>query len=197
MTKKGAQTQERLLTTTLDLIERQGFHNTGLQQILRESGAPKGSLYFHFPGGKDQLVAVALAQGAGSIRSLLEQAFAHAPSLHEALQLVVQGLEARLRDSDFQKGCPVATVALEVGDDHPDVQQTCREAYGAWLDTIAAALTKGGWPESKARQDAAVTLSAIEGALILARVTRSVQPLQQVSRTLIMQLQQGPGEAGA
>lgn len=196
MTKKGEQTQERILTATLDLIERQGFHNTGLQQILKASGAPKGSLYFHFPGGKDQLVAGALTQGARAIQALLQQAFSQAPSLPDALVFVVRGLEARLQASDFQKGCPVATVALEVSDEHPDVQHACEQAYGGWLDTITAALERGGWPVERARADASVTLAAIEGALILARVRRSVQPLHDVCQALVAQLQVPPGETG-
>ncbi|MCK5791817.1 MAG: TetR/AcrR family transcriptional regulator, partial [Ketobacter sp.] len=81
MSSKGQQTQEKILSATLDLIERQGFHNTGLQQIIKASGAPKGSLYFHFPDGKDQIVALALEQGTQLIGSMIEHAFNMADNL--------------------------------------------------------------------------------------------------------------------
>lgn len=193
MKTKGIQTQEKMLAVTLDLLEKQGFHNTGLQQILSESGTPRGSLYFHFPGGKDQLTAAALSQGAGSIQSLMEQAFFQAPSLVEAIHWIINGLVARMESSDYQKGCPIATVALEVGDDHPEVQQVCRAAYQGWTQAIVTALQKTGWSTAEAQQYATVTLSMIEGALILAKVARSSEPLRNIIPPLTLLLSRNTG----
>lgn len=177
-TSKGEQTRERILTTTLDLIENQGFFSTGLQQIIKVSGTPRGSLYFHFPGGKDELVAEALAQGAQLIQALLEQAFVVSPGLTDAVDLIVQGLLARLQASDYQKGCPVATVALEVGAGHPLVRKACEKAYENWITCIASGLRNGGFGARQATAEAELVLAMIEGALMLAKVKRNPQPLQ-------------------
>ncbi|MBU6995210.1 TetR/AcrR family transcriptional regulator [Ferrovum myxofaciens] len=191
MARKGEQTRERLLAATLNLIERHGFHNVGLQRILNESSTPKGSLYFHFPGGKDQLVAQALAMGSQAIGALMQQCF-QAPSAAAGIEFVARELEGRLQASDFQKGCPVATVALEVGDEHPEVRRACEQAYADWLDAIATALKRHGATAIRAREDALMILSSIEGALILARATRSVQPLRTICRMLVTRLQEVP-----
>jgi len=90
----------------------------------------------------------------------------------------------------------VAAVALEAGDEHPEIQRACEQAYNGWIDTIAAGLVRAGWPAERAREDASVALSAVEGALILSRVTRSVQPLRNVSRALALQLEKVPAQTG-
>ena len=140
MSSKGQQTQEKILSATLDLIERQGFHNTGLQQIIKASGAPKGSLYFHFPDGKDQIVALALEQGTQLIGSMIEHAFNMADNLEVAVGWLFDGLSVRLQSSAFEKGCPVATVALEVNEQHPDVLEACRKAFDQWQGAITLGL---------------------------------------------------------
>ncbi|MDX1694463.1 MAG: TetR/AcrR family transcriptional regulator [Ketobacteraceae bacterium] len=188
MMSKGEQTRARVLQTTLDLMERQGFHNTGLQQIIKESGTPKGSLYFHFPEGKDQIAALALAQGAAIIQGLIEQAFAASRSPRQAMDMVVKGLTVRLVESDFCKGCPVATVALEIGDQHPLVKQACEAAYSHWLTVIANGLKAFGMSAAKARKEATLLLSGLEGALILAKVQRDTAPLKQVADAMMERL---------
>jgi len=180
MKTKGAQTQEKILATTLELLEKQGFHNTGLQQILSESGTPRGSLYFHFPGGKDQLAAAALSQGAESMQTTLARVFSYAATPTEAINLIINGLISRLEASGYEKGCPIATAALEVGNEHPKVQQVCRNAYQTWIQTIVTALQKAGWEATEAKQYATIVLSTIEGALILTKVARSNEPLLDV-----------------
>lgn len=188
MMSKGEQTRARILDTTLDLIEKQGFHNTGLQQIIRESGTPKGSLYFHFPEGKDQIAALALAQGAAVIQTLIEQAFSVSQSPNQALDLMVKGLTARLVESGYHKGCPVATVALEVGNQHPKVKAACESAYDNWLTVIAGGLRSAGISPARARKEATLALSMIEGALILAKVQQNPAPLKQVAKAIAERL---------
>lgn len=184
MASKGEMTRAKILNAALDLIEKQGFHNTGLQQIIKESGAPKGSLYFHFPEGKDQIASLALAEGANVIKVLLEQAFSASQSAQQAIEFMVNGLIIRLKESDYCKGCPVATVALEVGDDHPSVRLACESAYQDWIAVIAQGLRGFGLPAVRAEKEATVALSMIEGSLILAKVRRDPEPLRQVAQAM-------------
>ena len=185
MSSKGQQTQEKILSATLDLIERQGFHSTGLQQIIKASGAPKGSLYFHFPEGKDQIVSCALQQGSEFINAMINHAFALADTPSQSVRWLFDGLARRLLDSNYEKGCPVATTALEAGDAHPQVRDACAQAYDLWQDTITRGLCQKGIPEEQAIYEAPLILSLLEGALMMAKVRRSRQPLDQARDVLL------------
>lgn len=188
MTSKGQQTQDKILSATLELLERQGFHNTGLQQIIKASGAPKGSLYFHFPQGKDEIVSLALGKAADLIQLMMQQIFSQANDRAQAITWLFDGLAVRLADSNFEKGCPVATTALEAGDDQPLVQAACNQAYDRWIDTLASGLRNSGVATEQAGQEAQLLLSQLEGALLMAKVRRCKQPLHQAREAALQRL---------
>ncbi|HBA33718.1 MAG TPA: TetR family transcriptional regulator [Gammaproteobacteria bacterium] len=188
MMNKGQQTQEKIISATLDLIERQGFHSTGLQQIIKASGAPKGSLYFHFPNGKDEIVADALKQGSDLILAMIEQAFTRASDAQQAVGTLFDGLIQRLTDSEFEKGCPVATTALEAREDHPIVAAACRDAYTCWTQALINGLVRTGLSATQAQQEATLMLSLLEGALMLSKVQYSTAPLAQAREATLARL---------
>jgi TetR/AcrR family transcriptional repressor of lmrAB and yxaGH operons len=175
---KKTDTRDRVLRTAANLFRTQGYHATGLNQVLAEGGAPKGSLYFHFPGGKEQLAVESLRLSGEEFGAHLRQA----GSIEAALELLC----TRLVESDFREGCPIATVALDVASDSDQIREACDAAYAAWERTITVALTQQGVSDAAAL--ATVVLAAVEGALLLARIRRDVTPLRQVGahvKTLI------------
>ena len=179
---KGERTRKKLVDTTAALLRRQGYHATGLSDIVAESGAPRGSLYFYFPGGKDELARAALAASGAEWRARIEAAIAQAADLDGAIASIIDLLADDLEASGWDNGCPVAAVALEA------ISEPVRGAvvahYAGWLDAIAARLRDFGVPAGPARQLATVSLAAIEGALLLARVQRSREPLEAVGAVL-------------
>jgi len=179
---KGERTRKKLLDATGDLLRRQGFHATGLSDIVAESGAPRGSLYFHFPGGKDELARAALEAAGADWRARIGAAVAAAPDLDGALAAIVKLLGDDLEASKFQHGCPVAAVALETTS--KPVHDAIAAHYAAWERAIAAHLVTAGIAAGPARQLAIVALSAIEGALLLSRVQKSRAPLAAVGAAL-------------
>jgi TetR/AcrR family transcriptional repressor of lmrAB and yxaGH operons len=179
---KGERTRKKLVDATATLLRRQGYHATGLSAIVDESGAPRGSLYFHFPGGKDELAVAALEQAGVEWRARIEAAVAGAPDLGAAIDAIVKVLADDLAASDWEHGCPVAAVALESAS--PAVQDAVRRHYARWLDDIAARITEFGVAKAAAKQVATVALAAVEGALLLAKVQRSKQPLLVVGAAL-------------
>jgi len=183
MTARG-RTRTRLLATAADLLHRQGYASTGLNQVLDESRAPRGSLYFHFPGGKEALMAEALAGAADGLTELLERMLAAAPSAEAALYLVVEYFRDQLERSNYQKGCPVATVALEQAATSGPLQAACSRAYRGWEGLIAGRLVRDGFTRPRADALAGFMLSTIEGALILCRAHRSTAPLVSASAEL-------------
>jgi TetR/AcrR family transcriptional regulator, lmrAB and yxaGH operons repressor len=179
---KGERTRRKLVDAAGALMRRQGFHATGLSDIVAESGAPRGSLYFHFPGGKDELACEAIDMAGAAWRARIEAATARAPDPGAAIEAVVELLAEDLEASGFQNGCPAAAVALETMS--PRVRKTVLAHYTRWEIGIAERLAASGIAEPIARQLATVALSAIEGALLLARVQKSRAPLVTVGQAL-------------
>ena len=175
MAKRG-ETRERLLRTAATLFRTQGYHATGLNQVVAEGGAPKGSLYFHFPGGKEQLAVESVALSAGEVHTTLGAA----DDLEQVLELFAEHLVA----SDFRNGCPVATVALDAAGESEPIRKACATAYDSWQDLLVDFLVRQGIPARRAPGLATTVLAAVEGALLLAKTRRDVAPLRQVAADL-------------
>ena len=101
-----------MVRTMSALMRRQGYNATGLNQIAAESGAPKGSIYFHFPGGKEQLAAEAIATSGEGIRRVIQATLSASPDAATAVRTLATGMAAGLAASSYSDGCPIATVAL-------------------------------------------------------------------------------------
>lgn len=168
----------RLIETTARLLQVQGYRNTGLNQILEEAGAPKGSLYHYFPGGKEELAAAALAHAATDVATRLTALCAAEATPEAAVDAVLDHFIAELEESGFQKGCPVATVALEEAGQNPTLQQACAQAYQQWQAGLEAFLQAHG--RSDAADAAEAFLVALEGALLLSRVRHDTTPLRRL-----------------
>lgn len=180
--------KERMIEAARELFQRQGYHGTGLKQILQESGAPRGSLYFHFPGGKEELAIAAIASSSGPIQERF-RGLAEATSPRQILEVVAETLARELEDSAFEKGCPVATVALEMPEGSEPLIAACAEHYEIYRGAIAARMRGFGASEELAEAASWFVLSAFEGALILAKVHRSTAPLLRARDELILWLE--------
>ena len=182
--KKGDRTRERLVEATATLLQRQGFHGTGLLDIVKESGAPRGSLYFHFKGGKEELACAAL-EGAGSRwREMIEALVSAAPDLGEAVYTVCAFMAQSLEATGYAEGCPLATVGLEASSTSEAVRHTVARHYDGWIESITQRIVKSGTPHDEAKRFATFALSSVEGALLLSKVKRSTEPLVHVGEML-------------
>lgn len=177
---KGEKTREGLVASALATFHAQGYRGTGLNQLIQESGFPRGSLYFHFPGGKEAIATAAVVLAQDLIGQGIDMAFAAASTPLEALKLIVDGFAQELAASNYARGCPVTTIALETGEDTPALGLACAQSYQDWLARIARHLVAAGIAAERAPRLATFALSAIEGALVLARAGRSRAPLDDV-----------------
>ena len=105
-------TRTRLITAMADALQRRGLHGVGLNEILRDAQAPKGVLYHHFPGGKTELAVAAIQAIVARIVASLDQVLATTTDPATAFERWVQGAQRHLAASSFERGCPLATVAL-------------------------------------------------------------------------------------
>ncbi len=189
--RRGDASRGKLLQTTADLLHKQGYSSTGLNQILEQSGAPKGSLYFHFPGGKEQLVTAALTQSSELLTQALEAILASAPTPVAAVKAVIAFFSGQLTGSQFTKGCPVATVALEQAAISDALHEVCSHAYRRWHLLVEQRLIRDGFRPARAESLANLFLVILEGALLVSRAHRSTEPLERAGRELVRILEQG------
>jgi TetR/AcrR family transcriptional regulator, lmrAB and yxaGH operons repressor len=178
-------TREAFIDTTAQLLRRQGYAATGVNEIVTHSGAPKGSLYFHFPGGKEQLAVAAMQHSGEQLHGAITAILASSDDLGQALASLLDALAVGLQRSDFRDGCPIATVALEAASDSEQLRATAAGAFDMWLAALQQRLVRSGLQPLAARRRALLVLSAVEGALILARAERDIAPLAAVRDELL------------
>ena len=178
------QTRDQIITAASELLELQGYHATSLGQILDRCGAPKGSLYYHFPGGKEELVATAVRHSAGIMAELVQARMEVGDHPAGAVANLILSLAERIRASDYRLGSLVATVALEAAGAGGQVDQACRDAYQLWRDTYRNGLLGAGYPTDLADRLAMLAVSSLEGAILLSRLERSTEPLLELADEL-------------
>lgn len=177
-------TRDQIIETTSALLEAQGYHATGLNQIIAESGSPKGSLYYYFPQGKEELVAEAIVRSGRITEGNIRAGLAKIADPAEAIASFVRLIAGAVESSNFSAGGPLTTVALETVNSSERLNLTCREAYSWLRGAFAEKLIAGGFAPERAAALATFIVSAIEGGIILSRTNHSGDALRQVADDL-------------
>ena len=173
-------TREHMIESTSALVHRLGFHGTSLNEILTESGAPRGSLYYHFPGGKEELILEATRQGVASVTQVLKEALADSPDPAEGVRAFVEAAAHLLRDSGYVFGCPVAPIVLD-SPESSALAEVCQEALEEWQQVLVEGLGSAGIERGRTESLATMIVCGLEGGLILARARRDTAPLDAVA----------------
>lgn len=171
--------RERMIRSAAALIRRHGLTGTSFSDVLNHSGAPRGSIYHHFPDGKTQLAHAAVDLTAAQVNTVL----ATLPA-ESARDLVAGFISIWLQavDDDPGQGCPVAGTVLDTAD--TALLDTARTAFSLWRDTLATRLHDLGVAADRAPAVATTVIAAVEGALVLCRAERSAAPLRTVAGEL-------------
>lgn len=181
-TGKQPDTRVRLVESAAELFSRQGFGATGIKAVLAAAEAPYGSLYHFFPGGKQELGAAALTHGGARYRELLESVYPPGADVVEATaNSFVQAAEM-LEGTDYGYACPIATIALEVANTDELMRTAAADAFESWLQVLEERFTTAGMTAERARDVAVEIFCLIEGAVLLARTTRSSVPMHTAGR---------------
>ena len=176
--------REKLVQTAVALFRCKGYAATGLAEILAESGAPKGSLYHYFPGGKIAMAEEALRLAAGHLANALRKIVGEHPQPGDMILAYGRGMATLLERSDFRDGCPVGTLMAEMAPELACLATVGAEAFATWSAIVAGTLRKAGIDDARAAQLAEFTVSAFEGALLVARARRSVDPILRAAEEL-------------
>lgn len=174
-------TRTRMIEATALLLRRRGYHGTSLNDILSASAAPRGSLYFHFPGGKDQLVVEVTRASVAEVTERLGAQLAAENDPAVAVHHIYQSVARMLEDNEFSLGCPIAPVVLDAPNDVPDLAEICRSAFEQWIGLLRQAFVRAGVAERRAQALALLVESSLEGLMVIARATRDRAPLNAVA----------------
>lgn len=180
-------TRERLVRTAAELFWRQGYAGTGVNAIMQQAGATSGSFYHFFPTKEDLLLAVLDHVGEVLEDQVFGPAEAASQDPAERVCAVVGFYHRHLEDNGFALGSPLGTLAAELGDSHSQVRPKLEELFASWVERMEGLLSGSGERLPAGTDRAALArlvLSAVEGAVMQARVSRSLAPLDAVTAQL-------------
>lgn len=169
-----------MIRSAISLIRRRGVAAVSFADVLNASGAPRGSVYHHFPGGKAQLVTEATRVAGARVTAELTRVL-DTPETAAALRELAETLARGLDRGDYAVGCPIAAAALG---NEPDAVAAAGATFDTWRDLIAGKLVRDGAAPQRARSVAVLVVSALEGALIVARTERDPAALDTVVEEL-------------
>lgn len=191
---KASDSKGKTLAAAATLFRQQGYHGTALHDILAASGSPRGSLYFHFPKGKEEIGEAALMLSAETVRLGIAKAAEASESAEIFLVRIVRGMGAQLESSEYKEGCPIATTALETAAQSEVLGTATRNAFKKWELEIKRALERFGVTSGDADLVATMVLSQLEGALLLARTYRNLEPIRRAEQAVKLLARIGAAE---
>jgi len=179
-------TREKLIMTTSKLIRKKGYFGTGINEILKSVEVPKGSLYHHFPAGKDELIQAAILYGGEAMMQKYGDALRGKDAV-EGLSAMVDVMVAELRDSNFEDACPIAAVALASGTIDESIRMACDKVFKGWQSSLAGYLERRG--VTNAEEKANELYAMFEGGYVLSKAHRDLNYLEMQKKFVKVILQ--------
>lgn len=175
------ETRFNIILAACKLLEKQGYPATSLDEIVKESGAPKGSLYYYFPEGKEQIVSEAVLFAGKVLVERMRGELATYDDPLEALYEYVLRLASKVEEKKYAAGNPLTIVAVEAAGSSDRISQACLEVYSQIQNVLHEKLVCCGMSEAEASDRARLMLAGLEGGIILSRVHRSADPLRALA----------------
>ena len=181
---KISSAREDLLGAAVELFRCRGYEGVGVAELLEKSGAPRGSLYFHFPGGKEEIGIEAVKRVgdvvAGQFRALHDTGCDMEQYVEQVFKTTAKGI----KDRDFKASCPIAAIAAEMGHSNPDLNAAVVAVFAAWEKEIAHAASARGMSAKNAASFASAMLASIEGAMVVSKAQGSIAPHVNAARAM-------------
>ncbi|WP_242593714.1 TetR/AcrR family transcriptional regulator [Corallococcus exiguus] len=174
--------RERMVYAAAALLSERGLAGTSFSEVIERSGAPRGSIYHHFPDGKDALAAEAIALVGERVLTALREGEGATPA--QVVQRFFEAWRKVLVKTDCQAGCAIAAVANERLA-HPELGARAAKVFISWERELEARLATAGLPKAKAASAASLILASVEGALILCRARRDIAPFDAIRDALV------------
>lgn len=179
---EALKTRDRIIESARDLFVMNGYNATGLSEIVKHAGVNPGSLYYFFPTKEDLLLAVLEWYRVNIGEGLLDPVFSRISDPFERVFGLLDGYRQMLLLTNFEHGCPIGNLALEVTNSHPSVRNLLQANFDNWVEAVEGCLVAMGdrLPmDIDRRQLAILVLNTMEGGMMLARTYRSIEPFDQ------------------
>ncbi|MFM9045344.1 MAG: TetR/AcrR family transcriptional regulator [Solirubrobacterales bacterium] len=180
MTEK---TREKMIGGAASLLSQRGLQGTSFSEVLELTDTPRGSIYHHFPGGKDELVAEAIALLGSVVAQRITETEADRPE--QVAEAFAQGLREFVQATDLKSVCVMSAVTVGAGADSEGLLPAVAAAFASWRDALADAYAQTGLGKADSRRLALTSVAALEGAMIVARAEQSMEPFDAVQKDLI------------
>jgi TetR/AcrR family transcriptional regulator, lmrAB and yxaGH operons repressor len=180
--------REKILQAASELMEKQGYHATGLNEIIQKSGAPKGSLYYYFPEGKEQIASEAILQAGKIVSERFHERTAGETSPAQAIRDFLYMIAQRMEETNFYTGSTMTMIAMETASTSKKINAACREGYRLLIEAFKEKLLAGGMEESKAGDMAEMIVAAVEGGIILSRTYQDANHLRRIADHIFQML---------
>ncbi|WP_326734148.1 TetR/AcrR family transcriptional regulator [Streptomyces sp. NBC_01022] len=196
MSPRRSDSRDQMILSAAVLLREHGASATSIDRVLAHSGAPRGSVYHHFPGGRVQLIGEAVALAGDFITGLIDAAV-QADDPVDAVDAFFVLWRDRLVGSGFRAGCPIVAVAVETNDDAPQLARLAAAVFARWQEALAALFVQHGLTEERSRRLGAFVVAAVEGAVIMCRAEQSTAPIEaaaaEIHDLLLHALRDRPG----
>ncbi len=179
---KRGNTRTNMLISAAEVMRERGAAGVTIDEVLTRSGAPRGSVYYHFPDGRNQILAEALRYAGDTITADIDAAAERGAKV--LVRQFVRFWERVLAESDFNAGCPVVAAAIGCADDEVRLAAEASRIFAHWRAALTRAFVADGFHEPDADSLAMMSIAALEGAVVLSRSTRSTDPLKKVHEQL-------------
>jgi TetR/AcrR family transcriptional repressor of lmrAB and yxaGH operons len=176
--KKRGDTRTKMLISAAEVMRERGAAGVTIDEVLTRSGAPRGSVYYHFPHGRNQILAEALHYAGEAITADIDDAAARGAKV--LLRQFVDFWGRVLAESDFNAGCPVVAAAIGSAEDEVPLAAEAARIFAHWRTALTWAFVADGFPETDAESLSVMSIAALEGAVVLCRSARSNDPLHKV-----------------
>lgn len=171
------------------LFSLKGYHATGINEILRESKTPKGSLYYYFPNGKEELAIEAIELTRSIIKEDLNHELSKIEDPAESIKHFIKNMVNKLNikgnmDSFNKETISIDLVALETYSNNENLRKACESAFDTWQNVYAEKLIQGGFSREKSEELSLVIQSIVEGAIVMSLTKKSSEPIIKVANSI-------------
>jgi TetR/AcrR family transcriptional repressor of lmrAB and yxaGH operons len=187
--------RSKMVRAAAQLFRQDGYHATAFTDIVQASGAPRGSIYFHFPGGKLELAREATVLAGDEIEQMVAQAAACSDGPGSFVLALGDMVAARLEGSDYCSGCAIATMVLELAPQNDELSSDFEKVFDRWRQALAYQFETCGIAARRAADLASMVMSVFEGALIVSRAARRIDAFSSAIGTLAAFIEHEPRRA--
>jgi AcrR family transcriptional regulator len=178
----GLGSRDRMIEAAIDLLRESGLSGAGINEVVRHSRAPKGSVYHFFPDGKEQLATEALAVHAQRVQAFMLRSLEKRGSASTRVKALFDAFAKRVEEAEFRRSCPAGAVCLDLDPSLDHLRPVLAQMFSEWISLIARHVDLGD--ARRSRSFAGLVLTAIEGAYIRCRAEQSSRPFREAGSWL-------------